>query len=69
LGCFVDHVLPVFPGVFAIMNPIANTPVFVCLTADYDACSQRKIAAAAQFVSAVIIEHWRHRCIPACLTQ
>jgi hypothetical protein len=36
--------------------------VFECLTADYDACSRRKIAAAALFVSAVIIEQWRHRC-------
>jgi small neutral amino acid transporter SnatA (MarC family) len=55
LGCFVDHVLPVFPGVFAIMNPVANTPVCECLTVDYNASSRRKIAAAALFVSAVII--------------
>ena len=42
-------------GFFAIMNPVANTPVFLGLTADDDAGTRRKIAAKALLVSAVII--------------
>ncbi len=42
-------------GFFAIMNPIANTPVFLGLTAEDDPATQRKIAARALIVSFVII--------------
>jgi len=42
-------------GFFAIMNPVANTPVFLGLTADDDAGTRRKIAAKALLISAVII--------------
>ena len=34
-------------GFFAIMNPIANTPVFLGLTAEDDPATQGKIAARA----------------------
>ena len=34
---FLGHALSVFMGFFAIMNPIANTPVFLGLTAGDDA--------------------------------
>lgn len=52
---FIGHALSVFMGFFAIMNPVANTPVFLGLTADDDASERRKIAAKALLVSAVII--------------
>lgn len=52
---FVGHALSVFMGFFAIMNPVANTPVFLGLTADDDAATRRKIAAKALLVSAIII--------------
>jgi len=42
-------------GFFAIMNPIANTPVFLGLTADAGADDRRKIATKALIVSFVII--------------
>ena len=42
-------------GFFAIMNPVANTPVFLGLTADDDAQTRRRVAAKALLVSAVII--------------
>ena len=52
---FIGHALSVFMGFFAIMNPVANTPVFLGLTADDDAGTRRKIAAKALLTSAVII--------------
>ena len=42
-------------GFFAIMNPIANTPVFLGLTAEDNAGTRRKIAAKALLLSASII--------------
>ena len=42
-------------GFFAIMNPIANTPVFLGLTAEDDPNVRRKIAAKALILSLVII--------------
>ena len=33
----IGNVLSVFMGFFAIMNPIANTPIFLGLTADEEA--------------------------------
>ncbi len=42
-------------GFFAIMNPIANTPVFLGLTADDDAATRRRVATRALFASALII--------------
>jgi multiple antibiotic resistance protein len=54
MDAFVGHTLSVFMGFFAIMNPIANTPVFLGLTAGDDPATQRKIAAKALIVSFVI---------------
>lgn len=51
----LGHALAVFMGFFAIMNPIANTPVFLGLTADDDANTRRRVAARSLMVSAVII--------------
>ncbi|NCF18964.1 MAG: NAAT family transporter [Haliea sp.] len=49
------HLLAVFMGFFAIMNPIANTPVFLGLTAGDDAATRRRVATRALFASALII--------------
>lgn len=44
-----------FMGFFAIMNPIANTPVFVGLTAGFSNAERRKTALKAVFIAFVII--------------
>lgn len=51
----VAHLASVFMGFFAIMNPVANTPVFLGLTADDDAVTRRKVATRALLASALII--------------
>jgi multiple antibiotic resistance protein len=51
----VHHALTVFMGFFAIMNPIANTPVFLGLTAQDDPAARRKIAAKAHVAAFAII--------------
>jgi multiple antibiotic resistance protein len=48
---FIGHALSVFMGFFVITNPVANTPVFLGLTADDDAGTRRKIAVKALLVS------------------
>lgn len=52
---FVGHAVTVFMGFFAIMNPIANTPVFLGLTANDSPGDRRKIAAKALIMSFAII--------------
>jgi multiple antibiotic resistance protein len=52
---FISHGFSVFMGFFAIMNPIANTPVFLGLTADDDPKIRRKVAAKALILSFIII--------------
>jgi multiple antibiotic resistance protein len=42
-------------GFFAIMNPIANTPVFLGLTAGDDDETRRRVAAKALLLSLIII--------------
>jgi multiple antibiotic resistance protein len=42
-------------GFFAIMNPIANTPVFLGLTADADAATRRRIATRALIFSFLVV--------------
>ena len=51
----IGHGLSVFMGFFAIMNPIANTPVFLGLTSSDDAALRRKIAFQAMLTTFVII--------------
>ena len=51
----LQHAISVFMGFFAIMNPIANTPVFLGLTAGDDPQVRRKIAAKALILSFIII--------------
>ena len=55
MNAFIGHALSVFMGFFAIMNPIANTPVFLGLTAEDDPVTRRKIATKALMMSFAII--------------
>lgn len=55
MGTLIGHAVSVFMAFFAIMNPIANTPVFLGLTAEDDPATRRKIAAKALIVSLLII--------------
>lgn len=52
---FITHALSVFMGFFAIMNSIANTPVFLGLTVRDDPATRRKIAAKSLTISFIII--------------
>jgi multiple antibiotic resistance protein len=51
----VGHVLSVSMGFFAIMNPIANPPVFLGLTADDTPAARRRVAARALVTTFLII--------------
>ncbi len=55
MSAFMGHAFSVFMAFFAIMNPIANTPVFLGLTAEDDSATRRKIALKALILSLVII--------------
>lgn len=46
--------ITVFTGFFAIMNPIANTPVFIGLTEGYDSESKKQIARKATITAFII---------------
>ncbi|MBE3731658.1 MarC family protein [Vibrio parahaemolyticus] len=49
------HTVTVFMGFFAIMNPIANIPIFLSLTADEDKKTVRSIALRSVFIAFVIV--------------
>ncbi|WP_024852204.1 MarC family protein [Hydrogenovibrio kuenenii] len=49
------HLLTVFMGFFAIMNPIANTPIFLSLTADDSESTTRKIAFRSLMLAFFIV--------------
>jgi multiple antibiotic resistance protein len=49
------HVLSVFMGFFAIMNPIANTPIFLGLTAKDPPQTRRQVAAKSLLLAFVLI--------------
>jgi multiple antibiotic resistance protein len=49
------HAATVFMGFFAVMNPIANTPVFLGLTADDAEADRRKVALRAVVATFFII--------------
>lgn len=51
----IGHGLSVFMGFFAIMNPIANTPIFLGLTADDAPDLRRKVALKAVVMAFVFI--------------
>ncbi len=50
-----QHALTVFLGFFAIMNPIANTAVFVGLTGEEEQATQMKVAFKALTITFFII--------------
>lgn len=51
----LPHALSVFLGFFAIMNPVANTAVFVGLTGGESPASQKKVAFKALIITFCII--------------
>jgi len=51
----VEHAITVFMAFFAIMNPIANTAVFVALLEDKDSQEQRRVAFKALILTFLIV--------------
>lgn len=51
----VGHGLAIFMGLFAIMNPIANTPLFLSLTGDEDHGLRRSVALRSVVAAFVIV--------------
>lgn len=49
------HFLTVFMAFFAIMNPVANTSLFVGLTQNSNSATQRAIALRSVFVAFIIV--------------
>ena len=49
------HAVTVFLGFFAITNPIANTPVFLGLTANYDKSTVRAVALRSVSLAFLIV--------------
>jgi multiple antibiotic resistance protein len=52
---FWGHLLTVFFGLLAIMNPVANTPVFLGLTANSSPEVRRKIARKSMLLTFAIV--------------
>ncbi|OJJ21156.1 hypothetical protein BKI52_11345 [marine bacterium AO1-C] len=55
MDSLLTFALSVFMGFFAIMNPIANTPIFLGLVEGEDTASKRKIAKTASFTAFLIV--------------
>lgn len=55
MSALAIHAATVFMGFFAIMNPIANTPVFVSLTAGDDPSARRAVARNSILLAFAII--------------
>lgn len=51
----ISYALSVFIGFFAIMNPIANTPIFLGLVEGEDKESKKKIAKTASITAFIIV--------------
>ena len=51
----VQHALTVFMGFFAIMNPIANTPIFLGLTAEQPANVRKRVAMKAVLTAFILV--------------
>ncbi len=51
----ITEALTMFTGFFAVMNPVANTPVFVALTAQEPVSIQKKTALRALIIAFVIV--------------
>ncbi len=55
MGDLVNYSISVFMGFFAIMNPIANTPIFLGLVEGQTKEQKKKIAKTATLIAFVII--------------
>ncbi len=51
----ITHILSCFLGFFAIMNPLANTAVFVSLTSNMNSKEQNKIAFKSLVITYIIV--------------
>ena len=51
----ITYALTAFLGFFAIMNPIANTPIFLGLVEGEDSTSKKKIAGRATITAFIIV--------------
>jgi multiple antibiotic resistance protein len=51
----VDHTITVFLAFFAIMNPVANTPVFISLTDGDDPAVKRQVAFKSLLFAFLIV--------------
>jgi multiple antibiotic resistance protein len=51
----ISYSLTVFMSFFAVMNPIANTPIFLGLTAGENSESKKKIARTASITAFIIV--------------
>ena len=51
----LTYALSVFMGFFAIMNPVANTPIFLGLTEGTDKEAKKKIAKTASITAFIIV--------------
>ncbi len=49
------HIATVFMGFFAIMNPVANTPIFIGLTQGDDAETKKAVAMKAMLLAFIIV--------------
>lgn len=52
---FLNHPVTIFMGFFAIMNPIANVPIFLGLTGDFDRQTTRAIAVRSVAIAFAIV--------------
>ncbi len=55
MSSMISYSLVVFAGFFAIMNPIANTPIFLALTSGDDPATRKTIALRSVMLAFVII--------------
>ena len=55
MGTYFTFALTVFTGFFAIMNPIANVPIFLGLTEEADNAEKKKLAKNATLTALVIV--------------
>ena len=52
---YIMYAFTVFTGFFAIMNPIANTPIFLGLVKDKNEKTKRQIAKTSTFTAFIIV--------------
>ncbi|MCT4673187.1 MAG: MarC family protein [Prolixibacteraceae bacterium] len=51
----IAFVISVLTGFFAIMNPIANTPIFIGLTENLDQVSKKRVALKSTVIAFIIV--------------